>query len=85
MKKLIFGAIVLIAALAFAGCNNKNQKNKETENEAVETAVEEMDDEKIVFYKDYGVDTSAANGHPNAEAQRTWGLSLAEYILQLSI
>ena len=42
MKKLIFGAIVLIAALAFAGCNNKNQKNKETENEAVETAVEEI-------------------------------------------
>ena len=33
---------MLIAALAFAGCNNKNQKNKETENEAVETAVEEI-------------------------------------------
>lgn len=51
----------------------------------IETAVGEMDDEKVVFYKDYGVDTSAANGHPSAEAQRTWGLSLAEYISQLNI
>ncbi len=42
MKKHIFGAIVLIAALAFAGCNNKNQKNEEAEKEATETTVEEV-------------------------------------------
>ena len=42
MKKHIFGAIVLIAALAFAGCNNKNQKNEEAEKEAVETVTEEV-------------------------------------------
>ena len=41
MKKHIFGAIVLIAALAFAGCNNKNQKNEEAENQATETVTEE--------------------------------------------
>ena len=42
MKKHIFGAIVLIAALAFAGCNNKNQKNEKAEQEAVETVTEEI-------------------------------------------
>ena len=33
---------MLIAALAFAGCNNKNQKNEEAEKEAVETVTEEV-------------------------------------------
>ena len=33
---------MLIAALAFAGCNNKNQKNEEAEQEAVETVTEEV-------------------------------------------
>ena len=44
MKRHIFGAIVLIAALAFAGCNN-NPKNDQDENEeAVKTeAVNEPD------------------------------------------
>lgn len=42
MKKHIFGAIVLIAALAFAGCNNKKNQEKEAENEAVETVAEEV-------------------------------------------
>ena len=42
MKKHIFGAIVLIAALAFAGCNNKNKKNEEAQQEATETVTEEI-------------------------------------------
>ena len=42
MKKTIFGAIVLVAALAFAGCNNKNQKNEEAENQATETTTEQI-------------------------------------------
>ena len=33
---------MLIAALAFAGCNNKNQKNEKAEQEAVETVTEEI-------------------------------------------
>ena len=33
---------MLIAALAFAGCNNKKQKNEEPENKAAETVVEEV-------------------------------------------
>ena len=42
MKRNLIGAIVLVAALAFAGCNNKKQKNEEPENKAVETVVEEV-------------------------------------------
>ena len=42
-------------------------------------------DEKIIFYKDYTADTSAGAGHPCAEAQRTYGLTLANYISQLEI
>jgi len=42
MKKHIFGAIVLIAALAFAGCNNKKQK-EEVKEEAVETVTEKIE------------------------------------------
>ena len=46
MKRHIFGAIVLFAALAFAGCNN-NQKNDQNENEeAVKT---ETVDEPVVL------------------------------------
>ncbi len=41
MKKTLIGAIVLIAALAFAGCNNKKQK-EEVKEEATETVVEEV-------------------------------------------
>ena len=33
---------MLVAALAFAGCNNKKQKNEEPENKAAETVVEEV-------------------------------------------
>ena len=41
MKRHIFGAIVLVAALAFAGCNNK-QKNDQNKNEkAAKTEVNE--------------------------------------------
>ena len=42
MKKHIFGAIVLIAALAFAGCNNKKQK-EEVKEEATETVTEKIE------------------------------------------
>jgi nicotinamidase/pyrazinamidase len=42
MKRNLIGAIVLVAALAFAGCNNKKQKTEEPENKAVETVVEEV-------------------------------------------
>ena len=42
MKRHFIGAIVLVAALAFAGCNNKKQKSEEPENKAVETAAEEV-------------------------------------------
>ena len=41
MKRNLIGAIVLIAALAFAGCNNKKQK-EEIKEEATETVVEEV-------------------------------------------
>ena len=41
MKRHIFGAIVLIAALAFAGCNNKKQKEEEAKEKAANTIVEE--------------------------------------------
>ena len=40
MKRNLIGAIVLIAALAFAGCNNKKQK-EEVKEEAM-TAVKSM-------------------------------------------
>ena len=39
MKRHLIGAIVLVAALAFAGCNN-NQKQEKAENEAKETVTE---------------------------------------------
>ena len=42
MKRHLLGAIVLVAALAFAGCNNKKQKNEEPENKAAEAVVEEV-------------------------------------------
>ena len=43
MKRNLIGAIVLVAALAFAGCNNnRNQEKEEAEKEAVETVVEEV-------------------------------------------
>ena len=42
MKRHFLGAIVLVAALAFAGCNNKKQKTEEPENKAVETVVEKV-------------------------------------------
>ena len=42
MKRHLLGAIVLVAALAFAGCNNKKQKNEEPENKAAETVDEEV-------------------------------------------
>ena len=41
MKRHIFGAIVLIAALAFAGCNNKKQK-EEAKEKAAQTVTEEI-------------------------------------------
>ena len=41
MKRHLIGAIVLIAALAFAGCNNKKQK-EEVKEETTETVVEEV-------------------------------------------
>ena len=41
MKRNLIGAIVLIAALAFAGCNNKKQK-EEVKEEAVETVTEKI-------------------------------------------
>ena len=37
MKKHIFGAIVLIAALAFAGCNNNPKNDQEEKEEATKT------------------------------------------------
>lgn len=43
MKKHLFGAIVLIAALAFAGCNN--QKKEQTENEAEKAKTETVTEE----------------------------------------
>jgi len=46
MKRHIFGAIVLVAALAFAGCNN-NQKNDQNENE--EAAKTEAVNEPVVL------------------------------------
>ena len=46
MKRHIFGAIVLIATLAFAGCNN-NQKNAQNENE--EAAKTEAVNEPVVL------------------------------------
>ena len=46
MKRHIFGAIVLVAALAFAGCNN-NQKNAQNENE--EAAKTEAVNEPVVL------------------------------------
>ncbi len=46
MKKHILGAIVLVAALAFAGCNN-NQKNDQKENE--EVAKNEVVNEPVVL------------------------------------
>ncbi|MBO7616953.1 MAG: isochorismatase family protein [Bacteroidales bacterium] len=42
MKRNLIGAIVLIAALAFAGCNNKKQKEEEAKEKAAETVVEEV-------------------------------------------
>ena len=42
MKKNLIGAIVLIAALAFAGCNNKKQKEEEAKEKAAETVTEEI-------------------------------------------
>ena len=42
MKRNLIGAIVLFAALAFAGCGNNNQKNEEAENQATETVTEEI-------------------------------------------
>ena len=41
MKRHLIGAIVLVAALAFAGCNN-NQKNEEAEKQATETVTEKI-------------------------------------------
>jgi nicotinamidase/pyrazinamidase len=46
MKRHILGAIVLVAALAFAGCNN-NQKNDQKENE--EVAKNEVVNEPVVL------------------------------------
>lgn len=46
----------------------------------IETAIGEMNDEKVVFYSDYTPDTSAVAYHPSARAQREWGITLAEYI-----
>ena len=40
MKRHLIGAIVLIAALAFAGCNNKKQKEEEAKEKAIETVTE---------------------------------------------
>jgi len=37
MKKHLLGAVVLIAALAFAGCGNKNEKKSEAENKEEKT------------------------------------------------
>ena len=42
MKRNLIGAFVLIAALAFAGCNNKKQKEEEAKEKAAETVVEEV-------------------------------------------
>ena len=42
MKRNLIGAIVLIAALAFAGCNNKKQKEEEAKEKAAETVVEDV-------------------------------------------
>ena len=42
MKRNLIGAIVLFAALAFAGCGNNNQKNEEAENQATETSTEQI-------------------------------------------
>ncbi len=43
MKKHLLGAIVLFAAIAFTGCDNNNQKNKEANNATeTEAAVEEV-------------------------------------------
>ena len=42
MKRNLIGAIVLVAALAFAGCNNKKQKEEEANEKAAETVVEKV-------------------------------------------
>ena len=41
MKRNLIGAIVLVAALAFAGCNNKKQKEEKVKEEAKETVTYE--------------------------------------------
>ena len=42
MKKHIFGAIVLVAALALTGCGNKNQKQNKAEEQEVPQPLSEM-------------------------------------------
>ena len=40
MKKQLFGALMLVAALVFAGCGNQNQPKENTENQNVEKVKE---------------------------------------------
>ena len=42
MKRNLIGAVVLFAALVFAGCGNNNQKSEEAENQATETITEQI-------------------------------------------
>ncbi len=42
MKRNLIGAIVLFAALVFAGCGNNNQKNEKAEKQATETVTEKI-------------------------------------------
>lgn len=47
----------------------------------IDKAIEDMHDDKVMRLKDGFIqNTLGANGHPAQEAQKEWGLTLAEYI-----
>ena len=49
----------------------------------INKAVRNMACDRVFIFDDYVPDTSAANGHPCAAAQETWGKALAKYINRL--
>ena len=58
MKKNIIGAIVLVAAIAFAGCNNnqKNDKEETKQNEQVEAQAEPQLPNRLLIIVDPQID-----------------------------
>ena len=58
MKKHLIGAIVLVAAIAFAGCNNnqKNEKEETKQNEQIETQVEPQLPNRLLIIVDPQID-----------------------------